>query len=197
MDVLRSVIAFSMPIAWMCLFLNRPEHRRRPQWIALCLLLISTVMSVMTFRIDPFRNAPYLLRILVSPLLHADYLHICLNVFGGFLVLNRLEEAVGRRRLVIVIALAVATHVSFISIVFAMSRAPLEVLGLSWTVFTALGYLVMLRFSTYKMAQKISVVAVLILMMLIEVTTQTIVVHCLALLFGAALCRFKWSSLAV
>lgn len=151
----------------------------------------------MTFRFDPFRNAPYLLRILVSPLLHADYLHLCLNVFGGFLILNRLEEAVGRRRLVIVIALAVATHVSFISIVFAMSRAPLEVLGLSWTVFTALGYLVMLRFSTYKMAQKISVVAVLILMMLIEVSTQTIVVHCLALLFGAALCRFKWSSLAV
>ena len=197
MDVIRSVIAFSMPIAWMCLFLNRPEHRRRPQWIALCLLLISTVMSVMTFRFDPFRNAPSLLRILVSPFLHADYLHLCLNVFGGFLVLNRLEEVVGSRRLLIVIVLALTTHVSLISILFAMSRAPLEVLGLSWTVFTALGYLVMLRFSTYKIAQKISIVVVLILMMLIEVSTQTIVVHCLAVLFGAALSRFKWRSLAV
>lgn len=152
-------------------------------------------MSVMTFRFDPFRNASSLLRILVSPFLHADFLHLCLNVFGGFLVLNRLEEIVGSRRLVIVIALALTTHVSLISILFAMSRAPLEVLGLSWTVFTALGYLVLLRLSTYKMAQKISIVVVLILMMLIEVSTQTIVVHCLAMLFGAALSRFKWKSL--
>ena len=151
----------------------------------------------MTFRFDPFRNAPSLLRILVSPFLHADYLHLCLNVFGGFLVLNRLEEVVGSRRLLIVIVLALTTHVLLISILFAMSRAPLEVLGLSWTVFTALGYLVMLSFSTYKMSQKISVVAVLILMMLIEVSTQTIVVHCLAVLFGAALSRLKLRSLAV
>lgn len=151
----------------------------------------------MTFRFDAFRNAPYLLRILVSPFLHADYLHLCLNVFGGFLVLNRLEEVVGSRRLLIVIVLALTTHVLLISILFVISRAHLEVLGLSWTVFTALGYLVVLRFSTYKMAQKISIVAVLILMMLIEVSTQTIVVHCLAVLFGAALSQFKWRSLAV
>ena len=151
----------------------------------------------MAFKFDPFRNAPSIFRVLVSPFLHADYLHLCLNVFGGFLVLNRLEEVVGSRRLVIVIVLALTTHVSLISILFVMSRGPLEVLGLSWTVFTALGYLVMLRFSTYKMAQKISVVAVLILMMLFEVSTQTIVVHCLAVLFGAALSRFKWRSLAV
>lgn len=151
----------------------------------------------MTFRFDPFRNAPSLLRISVSPFLHADYLHLCLNVFGGFLVLNRLEEAEGSRRLVIVIMLALTTHVSLISILLVMSRAPLEVLGLSWTVFTALGYLVVLRFSTYKKAQKISIVVVLILMMLIEVSTKTIVVHCLAMLFGAALSRFKWRSLAV
>ena len=151
----------------------------------------------MTFRFDPFRNAPSMFRILVSPFLHADYLHLCLNVFGEFLVLNRLEEVVGSRRLLIVIVLALTTHVLLISILFAMSRAPLEVLGLSWTVFTALGYQVMFGFSTYKMAQKISVVALLVLTMLIEVSTQTIVVHCLAVLVGAALSRFKWSSLAV
>jgi membrane associated rhomboid family serine protease len=186
-----------MPIAWMCLFLNRPEHQRRPKWIALCLLLISTLMSVMTFRFDPFRNAPSILRILVSPFLHADYLHLCLNVFGGFLVLNRLEEVVGSRRFLLVIVLALTTHISLMSILFIIRRAPLEVLGLSWTVFTALGYLVLLRFSIYTMAQKISIVVVLLLMILIEVSTQTIVVHCLAVLFGAALSRFRLRSLAV
>jgi membrane associated rhomboid family serine protease len=129
--------------------------------------------------------------------LHADYLHLCLNVFGGFLVLNRLEEVVGSRRLLIVIVLSLTTHISLMSILFIISRAPLEVLGLSWTVFTALGYLVLLRFSIYTMAQKISIVVVLLLMILIEVSTQTIVVHCLAVLFGAALSRFKWRSLAV
>jgi membrane associated rhomboid family serine protease len=128
--------------------------------------------------------------------LHADYLHLCLNVFGGFLVLNRLEEVVGSRRFLLVIVLALTTHISLTSVLFGISRAPLEVLGLSWTVFTALGYLVLLRFSIYTMAQKISIVVVLLLMILIEVSTQTIVVHCLAVLFGAALSRFNLRSLA-
>jgi len=150
----------------------------------------------MTFRIDSFRNAPSLLRILIAPFIHADYLHLCLNVFGGFLVLNRLEEVVGSRRLLLVIVLALTTHISLTSILLVISHVSLEVLGLSWTVFTALGYLVMLRFSIYTMAQKISIVVVLLLMILVEVSTQTIVVHCLAVLFGSALSRFKLRTLA-
>ncbi|MFM2413394.1 MAG: hypothetical protein RJB05_570, partial [Armatimonadota bacterium] len=41
-------------------------------------------MSLIAFRYDSFRNAPSSFRIVLSPLLHADYLHLCLNIFGGF-----------------------------------------------------------------------------------------------------------------
>lgn len=187
MDVIRSVIAFSMPIAWMYLFLHRTEHHRRTQFVANCLLMVSGMMSLIAFKFDPFRNAPSSLQILVSPLLHADYLHLCLNIFGGFLVLNQLEVAIGKRRSVVMIALALTAHISTVWLLAVLTQTPIEVLGLSWTIFTALGYLLLLRFSTYKTAQKISFCLVLFLMSLIEVSTQTIVVHGLAILFGGGL----------
>jgi hypothetical protein len=59
--------------------------------------------------------------------------------------------------------------------------------SLSWTIFTALGYLVALRLSTYDTVQKISIFLVMLLMGLIEVSGQTISVHCLAIIFGGAL----------
>ena len=176
-----------MPIAWMYLFLHRTEPHRRTQFVANCLLTVSVMISLLAFKFDPFRNAPSSFRIVFSPLMHADYLHLCLNIFGGFLVLNQLEEAIGKKRTVVMLALALTTHISTVWVLAVLTRTPIEVLGLSWTIFTALGYLLLLRFSTYKTAQKISFCLVLFLMSLIEVSTQTIVVHGLAILFGGVL----------
>ena len=60
------------------------------------------MISLLAFKFDPFRNAPSSFRIVFSPLMHADYLHLCLNIFGGFLVLNQLEEAIGKKRTVVI-----------------------------------------------------------------------------------------------
>jgi len=171
----------------MCLFLNRSEHRRRPQWVASILLTVSVMMSLLELLLAPFRHTPSILRILISPFLHADYLHLCLNIFGGFFVLNQLEEAIGKRRSVVIIASALTAHVSTVWVLVVLTRIPVEVLGLSWTIFTALGYLVALRLSTYDTVQKISIFLVMLLMGLIEVSGQTISVHCLAIIFGGAL----------
>ena len=147
-------------------------------------------MSLIAFRFDSFRNAPSSVRIVMSPLLHADFLHLCLNIFGGFLVLNQLEEAIGKKRTVVILAFALTIHISTVWVLAVLTRTPIEVLGLSWTIFTALGYLLMLRISTYKTAQKLSFFLVMLLMSLIEVSTQTIIVHGLAILFGGGLSLF-------
>ncbi|MEY3601797.1 MAG: hypothetical protein RL169_1041, partial [Armatimonadota bacterium] len=48
---------------------------------------------------------------MISPVVHADYLHLCVNLLGGLLVLSRVEEKSGWRQTLLVVCLSYGLHV--------------------------------------------------------------------------------------
>lgn len=181
MDDIRSVVAFSMPIAWMTLILNQMAPLRKINVLTTCILGLSILLSGIAFRNGNLIPA---LRFFLSPLLHADYLHLCLNVLGGFLVIGRLEETNGPRQTAVLLSAAYVCQVILVAFYAFVVRLPIDILGLSCIVFAALGCFVHQQFRRLSNAQKSTFVISMVLMGFLEVSVRTAIVHYLAFMLG-------------
>lgn len=101
-------------------------------------------------------------------------------------MLSRVEEKSGWRQTLFVVCLSYGLHVvsvALITIVFAKS---IEVLGLSFAVFTAIGFFFKENDPYFSTTEKSSFVPFLVLMLIIDVELRSIIVHLVALGFGLA-----------
>ncbi len=188
---IRSVIAFSIPVVWISLLAPRPPSDRRLVPVTtICLLALSGVLSIVNFR---FNFANSLLRCVAAPLLHADLLHLCLNAFGGFLVLTRLEQSCGSRRTFELVICSYVLHVAANLIVQLVARHPLEILGLSSVIYTVLGYFYIETAPSFSAKVRNTFVVSLVLMAIIEISVQSIIVHIFAVVYGILLAVIQTS----
>ena len=164
--------------------LNHKAPLRNVNVYTWCLLALSAMLSVISFQLESLGRVLPIIRIVISPLLHADYLHLCVNTLGGFLVLSRLEETNGLRLTSAILTAAYVVHVILVAFCVFVLRLPLDVLGLSSIVFAGLGFFVHQIHRDLSKVQKNAFVSSIVLMVIFEVSVQTILVHCFALMFG-------------
>ena len=126
----------------------------------------------------------------MSPIVHADYLHLCVNLLGGLLVLSRVEEKSGCRQTLVVVCLSYALHVCSLALVTTVFAQSIDIMGLSSTVYTALGFYFKENLPYSSNKEKTSFVPFLILMLILDVALRSIIVHLVALAFGLAVSSF-------
>lgn len=120
----------------------------------------------------------------MSPIAHADYLHLSVNLLGGLLVLSRVEEKSGWRQMIVVICLSYCLHVCSLAVISAVFAIPIDILGLSSTVYTALGFYFKGNLPYFSSKEKTAFLPFLVLMLILDVSLRSIIVHLIALAFG-------------
>jgi membrane associated rhomboid family serine protease len=123
---------------------------------------------------------------MMSPIVHADYLHLCVNLLGGHLVLSRVEEKSGWRQTLVVVCLSYSLHVCSLALITTVFAQSIDIMGLSTTVYTALGFYFKENLPNFSNKEKTSFVPFLILMLILDVAVMSIIVHLVALAFGFA-----------
>jgi len=160
-------------------------------WSLLCVTLIASVSAMETKLLS---SLPQSIRILLSPFLHADYLHLCLNVLGSFLVIGRLEECNGARLTSKLLLITYFCQVTLVAVTVYLIGIPIDILGISCLVFAALGHIVQQNFRRLSNTEKNTFVSAMVMMVIFEESLRTIIVHCLALTFGVVLALLKKTS---
>jgi membrane associated rhomboid family serine protease len=130
----------------------------------------------------------------LSPLLHADYLHLCLNIFGSYLVVGRFEDINGTRPTLVLLLATYFCQVILVAFTVYMTGLPIDILGISCLVYASLGHIVQQNFTRLSTTEKNSLVCALVLMVIFETSLRTIIVHGLAFTFGVALSVAKRQS---
>lgn len=160
-------------------------------WSLLCVTLIASVVALET---QSLSSLPGPIRILISPFLHADYLHLCLNILGSFLVIGRLEECNGARLTSSLLLITYFCQVTLVALTVYVIRIQIDILGISCLVFASLGHIVQQNFRRSSRLEKNTLVSAMVMMVIFEESLRTIIVHSLALTFGVTLALLKNTS---
>lgn len=179
-----------MPITWITLVTRRPAQVRTVPLVTVCLLLLSALVSLIYLQSERVASPSKFLWCMMSPIVHADYLHLCVNLLGGLLVLSRVEEKSGWRQTLVVVCLSYALHVCSLALVTTVFAQSIDIMGLSSTVYTALGFYFKENLPYSSNKEKTSFVPFLILMLILDVALRSIIVHLVALAFGLAVSSF-------
>jgi membrane associated rhomboid family serine protease len=174
-----------MPVViWVSTMVQISPQRRSISMITLCLLTGVCFASVLGFQYQ--KNVPVnpVLLCLLSPFLHADYLHLFLNVLGGYLVFSKLEELVGGIWMLFVVAVAYTTHALVLAFLMFFRHLSIDILGISTLIFASIGYIYKHTYSSQTTVARVLFVVLLFLMLLIEQSIRTNLVHVLALALG-------------
>ena len=183
-----------MPIAWMTLILSNRVSLRKISLVSWSVLCVTVLASVVALQTQFFSNLPVPIRILLSPLLHADYLHLCLNNLGCYLVVGRFEEINGTRQTSSLLLATYFCQVILVAVTVFVTRLPIDILGISCLVYASLGHIVQQNFGRLSNIEKNTFVSAMVMMVIFEVSLRTIIVHCLAFTFGVALALVKSKS---
>lgn len=175
-----------MPITWITLVTRRPAQLRTVPLVTVCLLVSSGLISLIILQSVRVASPSTLLWCMISPVVHADYLHLCVNLLGGLLVLSRVEEKSGWRQTLLVVCLSYGLHVFSTALITTVFVKSIDIMGLSSTVYTAIGFFFKENFSYFSNKEKTSFVPFLVLMLIFDVAIRSIIVHLVALAFGLA-----------
>ncbi|MFM7186990.1 MAG: rhomboid family intramembrane serine protease [Armatimonadota bacterium] len=152
----------------------------------MCLLLSSGLISLIFVRSVRVESQSTIWWYLISPVVHADYLHMCVNLLGGLLVLSRVEEKSGWRQTLFVVCLSYGLHVVSVALITFVFAKPIEVVGLSSAVYAAIGFFFKENYPYFSAKEKSSIIPFLVLMLVIDVELRSIIVHLVAFAFGLA-----------
>lgn len=175
-----------MPIMWITLVTRRPAQLRTVPLVTVCLLMVSALVSLLYLQSERVASPSKILWCMMSPIVHADYLHLCVNLLGGQLVLSRVEEKSGWRQTLVVVCLSYSLHVCSLALITTVFAQSIDIMGLSTTVYTALGFYFKENLPNFSNKEKTSFVPFLILMLILDVAVMSIIVHLVALAFGFA-----------
>lgn len=188
MDEARSVVAFCIPVI-ICLFLTSNRSYKH-QNVAICtigLLSVSFLLSIVILRINRLEQLPQLLTWFISPIRHADYLHLCLNILGGYLVIRKLEGCAGWRPTLLVIAAAYLVQIIVIGFLSFVLKLQLDIIGISFIVFTAIGFVINDSLANITKTGIYTFETSLVLSTIIEPSIRTVIVHLVGVLIGFSL----------
>ncbi len=180
-----------MPIAWLTLILSNRISIRKSSFVSWSLLCVTLVASVGALQTQFSSSLPVPIIILLSPFLHADYLHLCLNILGSFLVVGRLEDSTGARLTSSLLLTTYLCQVIVVALTVFVIRMPIDILGISCLVFASLGHIVQQNFRRLSNIEKNTFVSSMVLMVIIEVSLRTIIAHGLAMALGAVFAFVK------
>lgn len=183
-----------MPIAWMTLILSHRISLHKVNIVSWSLLCVTLAASIYAPQTQFFSSLPMPIRIFISPFLHADYLHLCLNILGSFLVVGRLEDCSGARLTSSLLLTTYLCQVIVVAFNVYVIRMPIDILGISCLVFASLGHIVQQKIRGMSNIEKNTFVLAMVLMVIIEVSLRTIIAHGLAMALGAALAFAKSKS---
>ena len=175
-----------MPITWITLVTRRPTQNRTVPLVTVCLLVVSAMVSLLYLQSERVASPSTFLWFMMLPLAHADYLHLSVNLLGGLLVLSRIEEKGGWRQILVVVCISYGLHVCLLAVISAVFAKPIDILGLSSTVYSALGFYFKDNLPYLSNKEKTSFVPFLVLMLILDISLRSIIVHLVALAFGMA-----------
>jgi membrane associated rhomboid family serine protease len=183
-----------MPIAWLTLILSNRVSLRKFNLVSCSLLCVTLLASAIALQTELVSNLPVPIRILISPVLHADYLHLCLNILGSYLVMGRFEESNGTRQTAVLLFSTYLCQVFIVALTVYLVRMPIDILGISCLVFASFGHIVQQNFRRLSNVEKNTFVTAMVLMVIIEVSLRSIIAHGLAMALGAGLAFAKSKS---
>lgn len=173
-----------MPVTWFTVVVRRPNRVTAVPLVTVCLLAISGIISFFYIRNVGVALSSTLPRCLVSPLVHVDYLHLCVNLLGALLVLGRIEENNGWRQTIFVVCLSYGLHVLILALITAVFVTSVDIIGLSFIIYTAMGYYFQANVHMLSIKARASFTMFIVLMLILDVEIRSSVVHLVALALG-------------
>lgn len=176
---------------WILLVRQRSAQIQFIPLLSVCILTLSALVTVGYLRRLQYAALATLVRSIISPLIHADYLHLCVNMLGGLVVLSRLEEAYGWRQILFVVLLSYCVHVVSIAVISIVFDNPMDIIGLSSIIYTGIGFYITEKYPNLSIIEKTCFWLSVVLMVILDVSIRSIFVHLVAMAVGLILSIFK------
>lgn len=180
-----------MPITWILLARQRSARTQFIPLLSVCILALSALVTVVYLHRLQYASLATLVRSMISPVIHADYLHLCMNMLGGLVVLSLVEETCGWRQTLLVVVLSYCVHVVSNSVISIVFDNPVDIVGLSSIIYTGIGFYSKEKFPNLSTKEKTFFWQFLVLMVIFDVSIRSIFVHLVAMAVGLILSIFK------
>ena len=180
-----------MPITWILLVRQRSARIQFIPLLSVCILTLSALVTVGYLHRLQYAALATLVRSIISPVIHADYLHLCVNMLGGLVVLSLVEETCGWRQTLFVVLLSYCLHVVSIAFIRIVFDNPMDIIGLSSIIYTGIGFYSKEKYPNLSIKEKTFFWQFLVLMVILDVSIRSIFVHLVAMAVGLILSIFK------
>lgn len=180
-----------MPITWILLVRQRSARIQFIPLLSVCILALSALVTVVYLHRLQYASLVTLVRSIISPAIHADYLHLCVNMLGGLVVLSRVEETCGWLQTLFVALLSYCVHVVSNAVISIVFDNPMDIIGLSGIIYTGIGFYITEKYQNLSIKEKTCFWLFLVLMVILDVSIRSIFVHLVAMAVGLILSIFK------
>lgn len=172
---------------WILLVRQRSARIQFIPLLSVCILALSALVTVLYIYRLQYASLATLVRSIISPVIHADYLHLCVNMLGGLVVLSRVEETFGWRQTLFVVLLSYCVHVVSNSVISIVFDNPMDIIGLSSIIYTGIGFYSKEKYPNLSIKEKTFFWQFLVLMVILDVSIRSILVHLVAMAVGLIL----------